>query len=61
MPAQDWLAPAIRAAASERKLKAGETLFRQGDKTVAFFEIVSGRVRLARVDRAGRKCRQASV
>ena len=55
MPAQDWLAPAITAAASERTLKAGETLFRQGDKTVAFFEIVSGRVRLARVDRAGRE------
>lgn len=54
MPAQDWLAPAIRAAASERTLKTGEALFRQGDKTVAFFEIVSGRVRLARVDRAGR-------
>jgi CRP-like cAMP-binding protein len=55
MPAKDWLAPAIRAASSERTLKAGEALFRQGDKTVAFFEIVSGRVRLARVDRAGRE------
>jgi CRP-like cAMP-binding protein len=55
MPAQDWLAPAIRAAASERTLKAGEALFRQGDKTVAFYEIVAGRVRLARVDRAGRE------
>ncbi|MCF8476833.1 MAG: Crp/Fnr family transcriptional regulator [Pseudolabrys sp.] len=55
MPGKDWLAPALRLAASDRKLKSGEVLFRQGDKTVAFFEVVSGRVRLVRVDRAGRE------
>ena len=53
MPAQDWLAPAIHAASSERKLKAGEALFRVGDKPAGVYEIVAGRVRLARVDRAG--------
>jgi CRP-like cAMP-binding protein len=55
MPAKDWLSPAVRAAAIDRKLKAGEALFRLGDKASGLFEIVSGRVRLARVDRAGRE------
>jgi CRP-like cAMP-binding protein len=53
MATKDWLAPAIRSASIERNLQAGEALFRQGDKTTNFCEIVSGRVRLARVDRAG--------
>ena len=55
MPANDWLPPALRAAARYRKLKSGEALFRMGDKATGFYEIVSGRVRLARVDRAGRE------
>jgi CRP-like cAMP-binding protein len=45
-------APA-RAAATERKLTAGESLFRLGSRTVGLFEVVSGRVRLARIDRSG--------
>jgi CRP-like cAMP-binding protein len=53
MPDQSWLTPAIRDAAIERTLTAGDALFRLGDKTVGFCEIVSGRVRLARVDRDG--------
>lgn len=53
MAQQDWLPAAVRAAASERKLKAGSALFRLGDKSVGLCEVVSGRVRLARVDRAG--------
>jgi CRP-like cAMP-binding protein len=55
MPARDWLSPAVRAVAIDRKLKAGETLFRLGDKTGGLYEIVSGGVRLARVDRSGRE------
>ena len=55
MPAMDWLSRAVRAAAIDRKLKAGETLFRLGDKTGGLFEIVSGKVRLTRVDRSGRE------
>ena len=53
MPGKDWLPAAVRAAAIDRKLKAGEALFRLGDKTAGLFEIIAGRVRLARVDRAG--------
>lgn len=46
---------AVRAVAFERKLKAGEALFRLGDKATGFYEVVSGRVRLVRVDRVGRE------
>jgi CRP/FNR family transcriptional regulator, dissimilatory nitrate respiration regulator len=53
MPVNDWLPAAVRAAAIDRKLKSGETLFRLGDKTAGLCEVISGRVRLARVDRAG--------
>jgi CRP-like cAMP-binding protein len=50
-----WLSPNIRARASERAMKPGETLFRAGQRTVGLFEIASGRVRLVRVDRSGRE------
>jgi CRP-like cAMP-binding protein len=55
MPVEDWLPTAARAAAVERKLKAGEPLFHLGDKTTGMFEVVAGRVRLTRVDRSGRE------
>jgi CRP-like cAMP-binding protein len=55
MSAPDWLSPTIRAAAIERTLKAGQTLFRAGARTAGLYEIVKGKVRLARVDRAGRE------
>lgn len=53
--AHDWLPAPVRAAAVERKLKAGEALFRLGDKAAGLCEIVSGRVRLVRVDRGGQE------
>jgi CRP/FNR family transcriptional regulator, dissimilatory nitrate respiration regulator len=53
MPVKDWLPAAVHAAALDRKLKAGGVLFRLGDKTVGFYEVIAGRVRLARVDRSG--------
>ncbi len=53
MPVNDWLPAAVRERASERRLKAGETLFRLGDKSAGLVEVVSGRVRLSRVDRSG--------
>lgn len=53
MPIKDWLPAAVRAAATERKLTAGEALFRLGDRPAGLCEILAGRVRLARVDRAG--------
>ena len=55
MPVKDWLPAGLHAAAVNRKLKAGETLFRLGDKAVGLCEVVSGRVRLARVDRSGQE------
>ena len=51
----DWLSAAVRGAARERTLKAGETLFRRGNRTSGFYEIVEGQVRLVRVNRAGRE------
>ena len=55
MSERDWLPAKVRTAGIERNLKAGESLFRQGNRTVGLYEIVSGRVRLARVDRSGRE------
>ncbi len=51
----DWLSIAVRASAVDRRLAAGETLFRTGSKTVGLFEVISGKVRLVRVDRSGRE------
>jgi CRP-like cAMP-binding protein len=51
----DWLPAAIRRAGVERRLAAGQCLFRQGNRTVGLFLVVSGRVRLVRVDRSGRE------
>lgn len=53
MHVKDWMPASVRAAAIERKLKAGETLFRLGNKSVGFYEVLAGRVRMVRVDRAG--------
>lgn len=55
MTTTDWLADSVRAAAIDRKLKSGQALFRLGDKTGGLFEIVTGQVRLSRVDRSGRE------
>ena len=55
MPDHDWLPAAVRAKASDRKLKANEALFRLGDRPVNFYEVIAGRVRLSRVDRSGRE------
>jgi CRP-like cAMP-binding protein len=51
----DWIPASIRVAGIERKLSAGQTLFRRGSKTVGLYQVVSGRVRLARVDDSGRE------
>jgi CRP/FNR family transcriptional regulator, dissimilatory nitrate respiration regulator len=55
MAASDWLPAPVRAARIERRLKAGQALFRLGDRTAGLHEIVHGRVRLARVDADGRE------
>jgi CRP-like cAMP-binding protein len=51
----DWLTSNLRAARIERALEAGQALFRTGQPTAGFYEVVTGNVRLLRVDRAGRE------
>jgi CRP/FNR family transcriptional regulator, dissimilatory nitrate respiration regulator len=55
MGVTDWLSSSVRAAASERRLKAGQALFHTGSKSAGFYEVVAGTVRLVRVDRSGRE------
>lgn len=55
MAITNWLPAAVRDQARERTLKAGEAVFRLGDKSTGLVEVVAGRVRLARVDRSGRE------
>jgi CRP-like cAMP-binding protein len=51
----DWLSAAVRGAAKERTLKAGETLFRAGARTAGLYEVTRGNIRLVRVNRVGRE------
>jgi CRP/FNR family transcriptional regulator, dissimilatory nitrate respiration regulator len=55
MTVREWLPVGARSAVIDHKLKAGEPLFRLGDKTVGLCEVIKGRVRLTRVDRSGRE------
>lgn len=55
MSERDWLPAAVRAAGFERALEAGQSLFHQGSRTAGLYEVVSGKVRLARIDRSGRE------
>jgi len=52
--AKDWLPSKIQSSGIERRLVAGQILFDQGDATVGVYEVVSGKVRQARVDPEGR-------
>ena len=53
MAVKDWLPPGVVGV--ERKLKAGQALFRLGTRTAGLYEVTSGKVRLVRVDPAGRE------
>jgi CRP-like cAMP-binding protein len=55
MAASDWIPAAVRAAGIERRLKAGQALFHLGDRTAGLYEILHGKVRLARIDASGRE------
>ena len=55
MAASDWLSTSVRAAAIERRLRAGQTVFHAGAKSAGFYEVVTGTVRLIRVDPGGRE------
>jgi CRP-like cAMP-binding protein len=48
VPSLDWFPDALRRRSRLRTLEAGETLFRQGDRAAAIFEVEQGRVRLIR-------------
>jgi CRP-like cAMP-binding protein len=54
LSAVDWIPNEITAAARQRTLQAGESLFRQGDQTYGIFAIVKGRVQMIRYDSHGR-------
>lgn len=51
----DWLSAAVRASAIDRRLRAGQALFRSGDSTVGLYKVLKGKLRLVRVDRSGRE------
>jgi CRP/FNR family transcriptional regulator, dissimilatory nitrate respiration regulator len=53
MAVKDRLPPGVVAV--ERKLKAGQALFRLGSRTAGLYEVTSGKLRLVRVDPAGRE------
>ena len=55
LPTPKWISTTVRRAATERVLKAGQHLFRVGDRTAGLYEVVDGKVRLVRVDRSGRE------
>jgi CRP-like cAMP-binding protein len=55
LPTPKWISTPVRRAATERALKAGQYLFRVGDRTAGLYEVVEGKVRLVRVDRSGRE------
>jgi CRP-like cAMP-binding protein len=52
---RDWLSGPLRAAGTERALQTGQTLFRQGARTAGLYQVVRGKIRLARFDRSGRE------
>jgi CRP-like cAMP-binding protein len=51
----DWISSSVRGAAKERELAPGQALFRAGGRSVGFYEVVRGTVRLLRTDRSGRE------
>jgi CRP/FNR family transcriptional regulator, dissimilatory nitrate respiration regulator len=51
----NWLSAGLRAAAVERSLRAGQTLFRAGGRITGLYEVIRGKMRLARLDRSGRE------
>jgi CRP-like cAMP-binding protein len=55
MARKNWPAAFMNAVGVERSLKVGQHLFRYGDRTAGAYQVLSGRVRLARVDSSGRE------
>jgi CRP-like cAMP-binding protein len=55
MNTQDWLPRSLRTSTIERRLAAGQAVFHRSDRASGVYEIVSGKVRLTRVDAEGRE------
>lgn len=55
MAGPDDIFSELQIRSRERDLAAGQSLFRAGQRTVGPYLVLSGRVRLARVDRSGRE------
>lgn len=55
MDNEGWIPAEVRKSGITRRLKRGEALFRSGQPTVGLYEIVSGTVRLIRIDGSGRQ------
>ena len=55
MAGPDDIFSELQIRSRERDLEEGQTLFRAGQRTVGMYRVLSGRVRLARVDRSGRE------
>jgi CRP-like cAMP-binding protein len=51
----EWLSARVRAGAVDRRVHAGQALFRSGDRAIGLYEVLKGRLRLVRVDRRGRE------
>lgn len=51
----DWISANIAASATQRSLKAGQSLFRAGARPAGLYEVVKGKIRLVRLDRSGRE------
>jgi CRP-like cAMP-binding protein len=50
-----WLPARVQAVGVERTLKAGQSLFRVGMRTAGLYQVVSGKIRLVRIDASGRE------
>jgi CRP/FNR family transcriptional regulator, dissimilatory nitrate respiration regulator len=51
----EWLPAGTRRSAIERKLAAGQILFSQGQPTAGLYDVLSGKIKLVRVDPSGRE------
>jgi CRP-like cAMP-binding protein len=52
---EDWLPQPVRDSSVNRSLKRGEFLFRVEAPTVGLFEVINGKIKLARIDASGRE------
>ncbi len=55
MSGPDGVFSGLQISARERALEPGQTLFRAGQRTIGPYQVLHGRIRLARVDASGRE------